>query len=97
MKKKPGLVNKEKISSRLFMSSLLIGIVFFDSTGGFYLTKEDLPKEGKNAAQVTERQGWVNLLNSRQNGILKINTGSLQIRSFMEIMGKETGASLQLY
>ena len=65
MKKKPGIVNKKKISNRLFLSSLLMGICFVSTVqADSALLKKTLPKEGKMQHNKPKGKGWINLLYS---------------------------------
>jgi len=84
-------MNKENISNRLFISSLVIGICFVstaqvDSTS----LKKTLPKEGKMQHNKPKGKGWVDLLYSPAEWNFENNYWRFTDSSFHGEMGKET-------
>ena len=84
-------MNKENISNRLFISSLVIGICFVstaqvDSTS----LKKTLPKEGKMQHNKPKGKGWIDLLYSPAEWNFENNYWRFTDSSFHGEMGKET-------
>jgi hypothetical protein len=85
------MLNKNKVCSRLFISSLLIGINFIsiaqvDTTS----LKKTLPKEGKMQHNKPKGKGWVNLLHSPTEWNFEIKYWQFTDSSFHGEMGRET-------
>jgi len=84
-------MNKENISNRLFISSLVIGICFVstaqvDSTS----LKKTLPKEGKMQHNKPKGKGWIDLLYSPAEWNFENNYWQFADSSFHGEMGRET-------
>ena len=91
MKKKPGILDKKKISSRLFMFSLLIGIHFISIAQVDTISlKKTLPKEGKMQHNKPKGKGWVNLLDSPAEWNFENKYWQFTDSSFHGEMGRET-------